>query len=71
MCVCSLEERCQGQVTKELFSVFGRGWSSVEGNEEEQGQGLEGEGRNFSLWKVFLEHQLAVLSYLGLRWSRS
>lgn len=70
--VCSLEARSQGQVIKALLlNVFGRGWISVEGKEEEQEQGIEREGGNFPLWQVFLEDPPAVLSYLGLRGSGS
>lgn len=39
----SLEKRSQDQVIKDLLNVFGRGWNSVEGNEQEEGQGIERE----------------------------
>lgn len=42
---------------KELLNVFGRGWVSVEGTVEEQGQGIERGGVSHcakSFWRINL-----------------
>lgn len=43
--------------------ALGRGWISLEGNEEEQGQGTGRE--NSSLKKIFLRFQPAAVSHPG------